>query len=66
MIINNRSFIWQILAGARINEKNADGRTALALAAMEGHTDICRALLDNGADPNIVSETLLNLIYVQF
>lgn len=39
-------------AGAKVNEKAADGNTALVLAAMSGHGQFASFLLDSGADPN--------------
>jgi len=38
--------------GGDINT-NEDGRTALYFAAANGHVDIVRFLLENGADPNM-------------
>ncbi|KAJ8524963.1 hypothetical protein ON010_g16153 [Phytophthora cinnamomi] len=43
-----------LVKGAAVDPKSSDGRTALFLAAEEGHFDIVRALLDNGAAINIV------------
>lgn len=41
-----------------INEVNLmDGRTALHLATLNGHNDIVKMLLDNGADPNILDQS---------
>lgn len=34
-----------------VNERDARGRTALMIAAAEGHVGVCRVLLDAGADP---------------
>ena len=44
----------QMLAGAQVNSQNAGGQTALHIAAQNGHTEICRALIENSADPNLV------------
>jgi ankyrin repeat protein len=41
------------LAGASVNTKNELGHTTLHIAAKNNNQEICRALLDNGADPNI-------------
>ena len=38
--------------GANVNAKDEDGRTALHLAAFNGHADIVEALLRHGADVN--------------
>jgi ankyrin repeat protein len=40
-------------AGADVNAKNADGVTALWIAAYGGHRDAVEALLAAGADPNV-------------
>jgi ankyrin repeat protein len=39
--------------GRAIDVADTRGRTALALAAYEGRTDLVRMLLDSGADPNV-------------
>lgn len=39
-------------AGADVDRKNWKGRTPLHVAAWHGHTDVARALLTAGADPN--------------
>ena len=39
-------------AGAQVNERAADGNTALVLAAMSGHGQFASFMLDRGADPN--------------
>ena len=36
--------------GARVEERSADGKTALMIAAANGHDDAVAALLDLGAD----------------
>lgn len=43
-------------AGADVNTKRTDGRTALMLASEEGHDDCVRALLVGGADTNCATE----------
>lgn len=40
------------MIAAKINELDAEGQTVLFHAAARGHTDICRVLLDRGADLN--------------
>ncbi|CAL1170820.1 unnamed protein product [Cladocopium goreaui] len=48
-------FIQQAIAlGADVNSKNKDGWTALHIAASKGSAEICRMLLDVGADPGIL------------
>jgi ankyrin repeat protein len=42
--------------GARIDELDAGGRTALAWAAATGHLEVARALLDAGANPNLAGQ----------
>ncbi len=42
--------------GADANARNADGATALMLAAHAGHLDIVRALIDAGADVHATDE----------
>ena len=39
-------------AGALVDAKDRDGRTALICAALRGHTDVVETLLDKGADKN--------------
>lgn len=39
-------------AGAAVDEIDASGYTALARAAMHGHTDVAELLLSRGADPD--------------
>jgi ankyrin repeat protein len=39
-------------AGTPVDERAADGNTALVLAAFSGHGDVARALLASGADAN--------------
>ncbi len=42
--------------GARVDERAADGFTALHLAAFFGHEDVAGVLLKNGADANAVAD----------
>jgi RNA polymerase primary sigma factor len=42
-----------IRRGTELNEIDEKGRTALIIAASKGHIEICRLLLDAGADPLI-------------
>jgi len=41
-----------LVAGADVNVKLSTGATPLMLATFDGHTDIVRLLLENGANPN--------------
>ena len=43
-----------ITAGTDVNTKDEDGRTALHLAASNGHTEIAKLLLANNADVNVI------------
>lgn len=43
-----------VLPSAEINARNEHGMTALMRAARHGHTRMVRALLEHGADPNVV------------
>lgn len=47
------SFLQQVLPGADPNLRNGEGRTALMIAAQEGHFDAARFLLWQGADANL-------------
>ena len=40
-------------SGAHVNARNKHGMTPLMKAAVEGHADMVRALLERGADPNL-------------
>jgi hypothetical protein len=42
--------------GVDINSADSSGRTALMFAAWHGHTDICRLLMENGAEMKIYDE----------
>lgn len=46
----------EIGLGARVDEPDAAGRTALAWAAATGHLEVARALLDAGANPNLAAQ----------
>ena len=39
-----------------INHQDKDGRTALYIAAFNGHLDMIRLLLDAGANPNLADK----------
>lgn len=41
-----------VAAGAAVNAGAEDGRTALRMAAMEGHTAIVQQLMNAGAEVN--------------
>ena len=47
---------YLISHGARVNERNAYGCTALMIAAARGNVDVVRVLLRHGADANAVSD----------
>jgi len=47
--------LW-VAARADVNAAEKDGWTALHWAAMEGHTDVVRLLLQNGANVEAVTE----------
>ena len=40
---------------ACVNTRNSDGQTALILAALGGHDELTRVLLEAGADPTIAT-----------
>jgi ankyrin repeat protein len=44
-----------ISSGANVNAKSADHSTALLLAAINGHFDLAKALVDHNADVNLIS-----------
>lgn len=53
----NVADVQALLVGAQsassqhVNETNADGYTALMMAAAHGHLEVCLLLLEHGADP---------------
>lgn len=54
-------------AGANPNHSMHFGNTALMIAAGAGETDVCKALLDHGADPKLANEggvTALRMAYL--
>lgn len=55
-LCNDAGAATRIVAeGARPNDRDACGWTALVVAASTGHVDVIRALLAAGAKPNVVS-----------
>jgi Ankyrin repeats (many copies) len=46
-----------IEAGADPNSRNREGQTALIVAVNRGYTEVVRALLAKGADPNVPSSS---------
>ncbi len=42
--------------GAHVNQRTADGSTALLVAAYEGQLDVVRLLIEKGADVNAMNE----------
>lgn len=53
-----------ILAGARVNDRDATGRTALHIAAERGQLAVVSALLQNGADFDAVDGDSNNALHV--
>src|SRR5262245_42088974 len=50
---NRNAFVPDMLkAGAKINEKDSRGRTALMIASANGNFEIAKILIDAGANPN--------------
>jgi ankyrin repeat protein len=52
-----------VKAGAEVNATDPDGTTPLMLAIMNAHYDTANALLENGADPNIVDKAGMAALY---
>ena len=42
--------------GAKVNQTDKDGKTALMMAVVNGHTALVELLLDKGADISLKSE----------
>ena len=40
-------------AGPEINQRDGDGATPLMHAALEGHEDVCRFLIEKGSDATV-------------
>lgn len=53
LIVTRYRIIYKRKPGVNIKTKDKDGRTALMGAAMNGHAEIVRILLDTGAEVNI-------------
>lgn len=53
-----------ILAGARVNDKDATGKTALHIAAERGQLAVVSALLQNGADYDAVDGDANNALHI--
>jgi ankyrin repeat protein len=55
---DDRAAVERLLqqGAASVNEREEDGTTALAWAAMRSNADIARMLLNAGADPNLTNE----------
>jgi ankyrin repeat protein len=53
---NLKSVQETILGGAELDELDTFGHTALHWAVFGGYYDIVQALLESGANPNIISE----------
>ena len=52
------------MSGKDDAEKNDNNRTALQIAAMEGHVDVLRCLVEEGADKDkITNKGLTALMY---
>lgn len=48
-----------LCAGTPIDRRDFNGLTPLTLAAIRGHTDMCLALLEHGADPKLAGQAML-------
>lgn len=53
-----------IEVGAKLDEQDADGTTALSLAIMNQHYDLAAALLEAGADPKVADHTGTDALFV--
>jgi ankyrin repeat protein len=49
-------------AGSEVNTRNEEGRTALMVAASDGHVNIVRALVLAGADINAIDDDQRNAV----
>lgn len=55
MMIDNAELKNIVANGINVNAQDATGTTALMRAALAGHTEICKILLDHGANPDLVN-----------
>ena len=56
-----KSVLRHIASGATVNAKDENGKTPLMLAAMHGHSETAKVLIEAGADVNAeVVEMLSN------